>query len=211
MFSIMPGARLPSFRRVMPMTAGRASSCCTAAASSTRRKAYWMGWERKRGKLHELNMLLRGDRDTSFLQGANTVPEDVQYVMTLDADTRLMRDAVTKLVGKMYHPINRPIVDPETQTGDCRLQPATAARDAVADDWQAKPRPSSASSRPIVASTPMSSPFPTSTRTSLAKAASPARASITSMLSRPRSRGGSRKMPFSATTCSKARLCAARW
>ncbi|WP_244483877.1 GH36-type glycosyl hydrolase domain-containing protein [Rhizobium sp. Root482] len=75
----------------------------------------WMGWERKRGKLHELNLLLRGDSDTTFLPGANTVPQDVQYVMTLDSDTRLMRDAVTKLVGKLYHPINRPVVDPVTQ------------------------------------------------------------------------------------------------
>jgi cyclic beta-1,2-glucan synthetase len=74
----------------------------------------WMGWERKRGKLHELNLLLRGDGDTTFLPGANMVPTDVKYVMTLDADTRLMRDAVTKLAGKLHHPINRPIVDPET-------------------------------------------------------------------------------------------------
>jgi len=75
----------------------------------------WMGWERKRGKLHELNMLLRGDRDTTYLPGANIVPKDVQYVMTLDADTRLMRDTVTKLVGKLYHPINRPVLDPESK------------------------------------------------------------------------------------------------
>jgi cyclic beta-1,2-glucan synthetase len=74
----------------------------------------WMGWERKRGKLHELNMLLRGDKDTTFLGGANMVPADVKYVMTLDADTRLMRDAVTKLVGKLHHPINRPVIDPES-------------------------------------------------------------------------------------------------
>ncbi|MGG7517936.1 GH36-type glycosyl hydrolase domain-containing protein [Allorhizobium undicola] len=74
----------------------------------------WMGWERKRGKLHELNLLLRGDNDTSYLPGANMVPEGVQYVMTLDADTRLMRDAVTKLVGKLYHPINRPVHDEKT-------------------------------------------------------------------------------------------------
>jgi cyclic beta-1,2-glucan synthetase len=72
----------------------------------------WMGWERKRGKLHELNMLLRGDRDTTYLPGANIVPENVQYVMTLDADTRLMRDTVTKLVGKLYHPTNRPVNNP---------------------------------------------------------------------------------------------------
>ena len=74
----------------------------------------WMGWERKRGKLHELNLLLRGDQDTTYLPGANMVPADVQYVMTLDADTRLMRDAVTKLVGKMHHPINRPVLDPKS-------------------------------------------------------------------------------------------------
>ncbi|MBT9370572.1 glucoamylase family protein [Rhizobium sp. CSW-27] len=74
----------------------------------------WMGWERKRGKLHELNLLLRGDKDTTYMPGANAVPENVQYVMTLDADTRLMRDAVTKLVGKMHHPINRPVHDPNS-------------------------------------------------------------------------------------------------
>ena len=75
----------------------------------------WMGWERKRGKLHELNLLLRGDRDTSFLTGANQVPEGIQYVVTLDADTRLMRDAVTKLVGKIAHPINKPVIDSKTR------------------------------------------------------------------------------------------------
>jgi cyclic beta-1,2-glucan synthetase len=72
----------------------------------------WMGWERKRGKLHELNLLLRGDRDTSYLAAPEQLPADIQYVMTLDADTRITRDAVTKLVGKMHHPINRPVLDP---------------------------------------------------------------------------------------------------
>jgi cyclic beta-1,2-glucan synthetase len=86
----------------------------------------WMGWERKRGKLHELNLLLRGDGDTTFLPGANIVPANVKYVMTLDSDTRLMRDAVTKLVGKMHHPINRPVIDEATGeivTGYSILQP----------------------------------------------------------------------------------------
>jgi cyclic beta-1,2-glucan synthetase len=86
----------------------------------------WMGWERKRGKLHELNLLLRGDKDTTYLPGANMVPENVQYVMTLDADTRLMREAVTKLVGKMHHPINRPVIDPESNrvvNGYALMQP----------------------------------------------------------------------------------------
>ncbi|RIK85478.1 MAG: protein ndvB [Hyphomicrobiales bacterium] len=71
----------------------------------------WMGWERKRGKLHELNALLRGDRDTTFLAPADPLPQDVQYVLTLDADTRTMRDAAAKLVGKLAHPLNRPAID----------------------------------------------------------------------------------------------------
>ncbi|WP_449395964.1 glucoamylase family protein [Devosia riboflavina] len=66
----------------------------------------WMGWERKRGKLTELNRLLRGALDTSF--GSPTVPPDVRYVITLDADTKLPRDAALRLVGKMAHPLNRP-------------------------------------------------------------------------------------------------------
>jgi cyclic beta-1,2-glucan synthetase len=71
----------------------------------------WMGWERKRGKLAELNRLLRGATDTSFLAPA-VVPRDVRFVLTLDADTRLMRDTVRRLVGKMAHPMNRPRLDP---------------------------------------------------------------------------------------------------
>ncbi|MEO7391807.1 MAG: glucoamylase family protein, partial [Ramlibacter sp.] len=71
----------------------------------------WMGWERKRGKLHELNRLLRGASDTSFVPGADgvvQVPTGVRYVITLDADTRLPRDAAQRLIGKMAHPLNRP-------------------------------------------------------------------------------------------------------
>src|SRR5437773_2223426 len=57
----------------------------------------WMGWERKRGKLHELNRLLRGATDTSFLSAggaAPVAPPDVRYVITLDADTRLPRGEI---------------------------------------------------------------------------------------------------------------------
>ena len=71
----------------------------------------WMGWERKRGKLHELNTLLRGDHDTTFFPTADPLPTDVEYVMTVDADTRMTRGAVAKLVGKLSHPLNRPVID----------------------------------------------------------------------------------------------------
>jgi cyclic beta-1,2-glucan glucanotransferase len=75
------------------------------------RENTWMGWERKRGKLHELNRLLRGATDTTFMPIAGIapqVPPDVRYVITLDADTRLPRDAALRLIGKMAHPLNRP-------------------------------------------------------------------------------------------------------
>jgi cyclic beta-1,2-glucan synthetase len=75
----------------------------------------WMGWERKRGKLDELNHLLMGARDTTFTwtRGRTPpVPSGVRYVITLDADTRLPRGAATRLVGTMAHPLNRPAFDP---------------------------------------------------------------------------------------------------
>ena len=74
----------------------------------------WMGWERKRGKLKELNELLRGSSETTFIAidgHQPSVPPGVRYVVTLDADTRLPRDAVKRLVGKMAHPINMPRFD----------------------------------------------------------------------------------------------------
>ncbi len=69
-----------------------------------------MGWERKRGKLCELNRLLRGAKDTTFV-APPTVPNNVRYVITLDADTRLPRETVGRLIGKMAHPLNRPRFD----------------------------------------------------------------------------------------------------
>jgi cyclic beta-1,2-glucan synthetase len=93
----------------------------------------WMGWERKRGKLHELNRLLRGATDTSFLTldsrpspGPFRVPPDIRYVITLDADTRLPRGAARRLVGKMAHPLNRPAIDERSgrvKEGYAVLQP----------------------------------------------------------------------------------------
>ena len=74
-----------------------------------------MGWERKRGKLQELNALLRGSTTTGILtteRPTSTPPTDVRYVVTLDADTRLPRGAVGQLVGTIAHPLNQPTFDP---------------------------------------------------------------------------------------------------
>ena len=71
----------------------------------------WMGWERKRGKLHELNRLLQGATDTSFAVVEGTLPLAVKFVLTLDSDTKLPRDAARRMVGKLAHPLNRPVYD----------------------------------------------------------------------------------------------------
>ena len=85
-----------------------------------------MGWERKRGKLHELNRLLRGATDTSFLPTGAVAPSGVRYVITLDADTRLPRGAVERLVGTMAHPLNRPRFDPGQQPRRRRATPCSS-------------------------------------------------------------------------------------
>ncbi|MFZ0492848.1 MAG: glucoamylase family protein [Acidimicrobiia bacterium] len=65
-----------------------------------------MGWERKRGKLHELNRLLRGAVDTTFIRTGPDPPERVRYVIALDADSRLPPGAATRLVATISHPLN---------------------------------------------------------------------------------------------------------
>ncbi len=73
----------------------------------------WMGYERKRGKLSELNRLLRGDeRGFSRIVGDRRTYTSVKYVITLDSDTHMPREAAWKLVGVMAHPLNQPVFDP---------------------------------------------------------------------------------------------------
>lgn len=86
------------------------------------RERVWMGYERKRGKLEALNHLLRG-RDRlpgasrpafSLVVGDVTDLGTVRFVITLDTDTQLPRDAAHKLVGTLAHPLNRARHDPRT-------------------------------------------------------------------------------------------------
>ncbi len=75
----------------------------------------WMGYERKRGKLTELNAFLRGGSRECFsvIVGDTAILPAVKYVITLDTDTKLPRDAARQLVGTMAHPLNRPEFHPE--------------------------------------------------------------------------------------------------
>ena len=75
----------------------------------------WMGWERKRGKLGQFNRFLRGNgADAFFTIVGETAPLlQVRYVITLDSDTVLPRDAAQMLTGTIAHPLNRADYDPQ--------------------------------------------------------------------------------------------------
>lgn len=76
----------------------------------------WIGWERKRGKLREFNRLLRGARDTSYIvcTADQAFLAQIRYVITLDSDTQLPRDAARRLIGTISHPLIRPKSDVST-------------------------------------------------------------------------------------------------
>ena len=91
----------------------------------------WMGYERKRGKLADLNGLLRGGSSDRFalVVGETAVLSDVKYVITLDTDTQLARDSAWQFVGAMAHPLNRARYDEDQQrvvAGYGILQPRVA-------------------------------------------------------------------------------------
>jgi hypothetical protein len=75
----------------------------------------WMGEERKRGKLNDLNRLLLG-RGNAFHTVVGALPQltGTRYVITLDTDTQLPRDTAAKMIGVMAHPLNRPVLDERT-------------------------------------------------------------------------------------------------
>ena len=95
------------------------------------REQIWMGYERKRGKLADLNSLLRGGAKDHFsaVVGKIAVLSNVKYVITLDMDTQLPRDSAWQLVGTMAHPLNRARYDENKQRicdGYGILQPRVA-------------------------------------------------------------------------------------
>ncbi len=106
----------------------------------------WMGWERKRGKLQELNRLILAAQDVSqdgssldiessfpFWEGDLSLLKRVRYIITLDADTILPRDAARELIAVLAHPLNRAHLKPagadecgeEVVSGYTILQPRT--------------------------------------------------------------------------------------
>ena len=79
-----------------------------------RRQGVWMGWERKRGKLLDLNKFLTGEFDAFPIKAGNLeVLRQARYVLTLDSDTQLPRGVASRLVGAMAHPLNQAVINPK--------------------------------------------------------------------------------------------------
>jgi cyclic beta-1,2-glucan synthetase len=174
------------------------------------REGCWMGWERKRGKLAQLNQLILNGRaatapsgDESFalhIGDAGFYPA-VRFVIVLDADTDLPRDAARQMAGALAHPLNRAEFggEPERVTaGYTILQPRVeiSPLGAGASRFSALFSPAPVSIRTRARCR-------TSTRTCSAKAASSARASTTSTISSAACTTSCPRTRYSATISSK--------
>lgn len=75
----------------------------------------FIGWERKRGKLEELNRLIDGTRPEAAPRlvyvGDPDQLTDVRFVITLDSDTQLPHASARRMVETLAHPLNQPRFD----------------------------------------------------------------------------------------------------
>ena len=76
----------------------------------------YIGWERKRGKLEELNRLLDGTREEGTERLIRVGDEEqvrgVRFVITLDGDTQLPAGTARRMIETLAHPLNQPRFDP---------------------------------------------------------------------------------------------------
>jgi len=80
------------------------------------KQGVWMGWERKRGKLLDLNKFLLNQLDAFPIKaGPVEVLQGTKYVITLDSDTQLPRGTAARMVGTLAHPLNQAIIDPRSR------------------------------------------------------------------------------------------------
>ncbi|MGB7538438.1 MAG: glucoamylase family protein [Anaerolineales bacterium] len=75
----------------------------------------YIGWERKRGKLEELNQFLTGTRpetDPPLIYAGNAeCLSSIRFLITLDSDTQLPPGSARRMIGTLAHPLNRPRLD----------------------------------------------------------------------------------------------------
>src|SRR5437773_420364 len=94
----------------------------------------WIGWERKRGKLEELNQFLIGESTPElegFLHAGDRAQlEGIRFVITLDADTQLLRDTARRMIETLAHPLNQARLSPDGRQvvrGYTIIQPSVSA------------------------------------------------------------------------------------
>jgi cyclic beta-1,2-glucan synthetase len=92
------------------------------------RQRRWMGWERKRGKLQELNNLITGwPTKMQIIIGRQATLMHIRHVIIADEDTCFGRSAIRRLLGTMLHPLNTPVLEEQgisLRSGFGILQPA---------------------------------------------------------------------------------------
>ncbi|MBE0501011.1 MAG: glycosyl transferase [Desulfuromonadales bacterium] len=75
----------------------------------------FIGWERKRGKLEQLNALLDGSSPDYALElvrvGSPEQISHIRFVITLDSDTQLPHGTARRMIETLAHPLNRPRFD----------------------------------------------------------------------------------------------------
>ncbi|MFL6506180.1 MAG: glucoamylase family protein, partial [Candidatus Udaeobacter sp.] len=94
----------------------------------------WIGWERKRGKLEQLNQFLIGEStpelDAFLHAGDRAQLGGIRFVITLDADTQLLRDTARRMVETLAHPLNQARLSPDGRhvvRGYTIIQPTVSA------------------------------------------------------------------------------------
>ncbi len=94
----------------------------------------WLGWERKRGKLEQLNRFLMGETapelEGFLCAGDRASIEDIRFVITLDADTQLLRDTARRMIEALAHPLNQPRLSADGRSvvrGYTIIQPRVSA------------------------------------------------------------------------------------
>jgi cellobiose phosphorylase len=94
----------------------------------------WIGWERKRGKLEDLSRFLSGESapelEGFLYAGDHTRLEGIRFVITLDADTQLLRGTARRMIETMAHPLNQAQLSPDGRRvirGYTIIQPGVSA------------------------------------------------------------------------------------
>lgn len=87
----------------------------------------WIGWERKRGKLDNLNHFLLGKSlpENILYVGSREALANIRFVITLDSDTQLPKDKAKELIETLAHPLNVPHIstDGKIKRGFSIIQP----------------------------------------------------------------------------------------